>query len=123
MLVGSHNKDPKQFWKLVSGTKDRNTFPVIDPNLFFNYFSILNKSANADRSPSSYQATAYIPLLDDDITLEETRQAIIKSKANKAPGIDGISINVLKAMNGPFLICLTALFNNILRSGTYPKSW
>ena len=26
-------------------------------------------------------------------------------------------------MNGPFLICLTALFNNILRSGTYPKSW
>ena len=26
-------------------------------------------------------------------------------------------------MNGPFLLCLTGLFNSILRSGTYPKSW
>ena len=57
------------------------------------------------------------------ITEEETKQAILHLKSNKAPGPDGISGDVYKVLNGLFLSCITTLFNLILHSGTYPKIW
>ena len=70
----------------------------------------------------SKSLSCYVPELDDDIKFndEEVIRTIKKMKSNKAPGIDGLSAEVYKALNSQFISILTTLFNHILRTGLYP---
>ena len=54
----------------------------------------LGEPAAVSKSPS-----CYVPELDDDINDEEVIRATKKMKSNKAPGIDGLSAEVYKALN------------------------
>ena len=54
---------------------------------------------------------------------EEIKIAIQKLKNNRAPGIDGISSEMLKFFCDDIVQFLKMLFNNILETGDYPEMW
>ncbi|KAI5748206.1 hypothetical protein M8J77_023050 [Diaphorina citri] len=57
------------------------------------------------------------------ITMEEVVEAFHKLKNKKAPGTDGISSEIAKALFEADPQYCTTLFNNILVEGTFPKIW
>ncbi len=65
----------------------------------------------------------YIPVLNEDILVEEVETALQNLKTKKAPGEDGIPPGVFKVLDGALIEFLTELFNTIMRSGVYPRCW
>ena len=61
--------------------------------------------------------------LDFRITNDEIKKAISSLKSGKATGLDKISSEMIKASVNVLLSVNEKLFNAILRSGIYPKSW
>ena len=61
--------------------------------------------------------------LDFRITNDEIKKAISSRKCGKAPGLDKISSEMIKAAVNVLLSVYEKLFNAILRSGIYPTSW
>ena len=59
--------------------------------------------------------------LNKDLTLDEVRKAINKSKNGKAPGLDSLSYEVMK--NDISAQALTKLFNRCLQEGMVPFAW
>jgi hypothetical protein len=100
MLVSAQKTDPKRFRKCISRAKGKMaTFSNTDPKAFLSHFANLNMSSENGSSvalPHSETLSPYIPELDDDITEEETKQAVLHLKSNKAPCPDGISGDVIK---------------------------
>lgn len=61
--------------------------------------------------------------LDEDITLKEVEDAILRLKRNKSPGMDNI-LNEYFIENKSLLVpILHKLFNNIFSSGFFPEIW
>ena len=44
-------------------------------------------------------------------------------KTKKAPGQDGLTVEVYKSFNNQLINLLTKLFNNVLKTGEYPTTW
>jgi hypothetical protein len=61
--------------------------------------------------------------LDCEITEGEVQHAIRKLKNGKAPGLDEISSEFLKAAENIFVPFLTKLFNELYDKGLFPESW
>ena len=59
--------------------------------------------------------------MNDDITGDEVRAAILKAKIGKAMGVDNIPAEVLKS--GPVYLFLIKLFNLCFRYGIVPSVW
>ena len=55
--------------------------------------------------------------------LEKIKQRIKKLKTKKAPGIDGISSEMIKCSTNVLLSKITKPFNLILDSGYHPEAW
>ncbi|BES90539.1 Retrotransposon protein [Nesidiocoris tenuis] len=53
----------------------------------------------------------------------QVRNAIQRSSTKKAPGHDAIVQSLLRALPRKSLVFLTQIYNAILRTGYYPKSW
>ena len=64
-----------------------------------------------------------VPVLDSPITSVEVNTQIIKMKANKSYGLDGIYPGVYKMLTPQWILLITTLFNLILSSASYPISW
>ena len=60
---------------------------------------------------------------DAEIKEEKLIRLVNKTKPNKAPGPDGISINCVKSNLFVFLPLLLQLFNSIFSQEVIPKSW
>ncbi|HEY6436402.1 MAG TPA: reverse transcriptase family protein, partial [Ignavibacteriaceae bacterium] len=64
-----------------------------------------------------------VELFDAEISITECEKALKKLSTGKAPGVDQMPYEFIKA-GGPILIpYLTKIFNQILHSGIYPKEW
>ena len=61
-------------------------------------------------------------ILNRTISLEEVRAAISSMSNNKAPGLDGITIEFIKSAVQFFCPILLKLFNSILLTGNYHQS-
>ena len=59
--------------------------------------------------------------LNSEISFLEVQQAILKAKADKAPGWDAIPAKVLK--NDACIIYLTSLFQSCFKNGIVPSQW
>ncbi|KAJ1108326.1 hypothetical protein NDU88_005702 [Pleurodeles waltl] len=63
-------------------------------------------------------------VMNAPITAEEIRRTLISSKSGKAPGPDGIPVEVYKALEDLVIPVLTELFGGILEFGNdIPLSW
>jgi hypothetical protein len=60
---------------------------------------------------------------DKCFTVEETRRVITIMDNKKAPCIDGITVEVYKSVFKIFPEYLTAIYNNCLNRGIFPKRW
>ena len=66
----------------------------------------------------------YINLdLEQDITMDEIDGAIRRTKSKKAPGFDGFTPEIIKALWKSCPMVIYNLFNNCLRSNSFPQKW
>ena len=61
--------------------------------------------------------------LNDDIMDDEIVRVIKTMKLNRAPGIDGLTLEVYKELDPLFISILRTLFNHILKTRQYPSIW
>ena len=69
------------------------------------------------------QTQIYIPVLDDEIEVEEVSSQVRRLKVDKASGPDGICPGVVKILPVQWIVTLATLFNAVFHSGSYPSSW
>ena len=62
-------------------------------------------------------------ILNAPICIAETKASLHRMKANKAAGTDGIPSEFYKYASGILDQPLTALFNHVLNTGLYPRTW
>jgi len=134
-------KDPKNFWKVakrIYGNNTRNGVPTIvdinkqhstpkdKANVLAEYFASLSQKPAV---PDNY-VLPDPPLIEDwdkmqnfMVTQEEVFTELRKLKVGKSVGPDGLSNELLKMAAGSLAPSLTSLYNTILNSSTYPKTW
>ena len=137
-----HEHDPQGYWRFWKRHKpSRRTYDVLDAETFTEYYKKLdNKPDNAffdkqfmkniDEFMSRYDGETYLNtnnVLDDilsaPISIDETKLSLKRMKANKAAGTDGIPSEFYKYTGDILDHPLTALFNHVLNTGSYPDTW
>ena len=85
---------------------------------------------NIDEFMSRYDGETYLitnNVLDDilnaPISIDETKLSLKRMEANKAAGTDGIPSEFYKYTGDILDHPLTALFNHVLNTGSYPDTW
>ena len=61
--------------------------------------------------------------LNTNVTTDEVETAISQLRNGKSPGLDGITNEILKKAGALFVPLLSKLFNTILKTGHFPRSW
>ena len=121
--------DGKKLWENIdwSGRSIKYETPKISASVIHPYFTTIFQSEKLNGSPTiedvgndleNYEL--YIPLLDDDITIEELNDAI--RNIGTGISIDGISPEILKIMTPNMKFVILRLMNLVFKS-TYPISW
>ena len=94
------------------------------------FSKLLNGAFSPDKDLSSYieeyimaNRNKVVEELDSTISIKDIEDAIIASKLNKAAGLDGLCNEMLKAGSSILIPYFHKLFNAILLSGNFPKSW
>ena len=59
----------------------------------------------------------------EEIKCSEVREAIAKSKSDKASGPSGVVSEMLKAAGEPGVQWVTSIFNGVIREGKIPADW
>ena len=121
----------KKYWSLLDDTAnktDNNKTPGITAGTCFDYFSNLNKKTNFSGKDLIDKLEAidyefFYSELDNTITTIEISDAISSLKNDKASSFDSILNEMLKYSQSYILKCLHKLFNSVLATGIFPKSW
>ena len=126
-LLSTRKKPQKQFWKLIQKAKvQHKQNSTITPKQFLSHFAKLNETDKLT-TPQATDGTStfgnYVAELDDNITDDEIVRAIKTMKLNRAPGIDGLTLEVYKELDPLFISILRTLFNHILKTRPYPSIW
>ena len=137
---GWYRNEIKQPKGILVNTKDCNSWKVknntIQPQEWYSYLSNLLK---CDTLPENKEL---LSILDDHdkfdcvncelceplelncvISDEEIYKCLSDMKSSKSPGIDGISINIIKDIKHILVPILTVIFNQILDTGIFPEKW
>ena len=127
-LLVTNSKRPHELWNLINKLNPvPKKITSVSSTLLFIHFKSLNEQEDVLTSiPTniiSNQIHMYVEELDTDIINEEVRVAIKNMKTKKAPGQDGLTVEVYKSFNNELINLLTKLFNNVLRTGEYPTTW
>lgn len=120
------DKNEHQIWASINwnGTCEEFTARKETPSDkdFCCHFNKLLNTRPEDVTTFDPQKEIYIPILDDQITILEVKEALRALKSNKAAGVDGITPGLLKQLPEDWTIFITQLFNLIFM-GDYPISW
>ena len=126
-LESLEEKNPKGFWKVLKQIKGGDKKEVDTPSSeeFLHHYKNLLQSHS---EPVNGEVKSCIPNfalenLNRPIDTEEIQEAINKLKNGKAPGIDNINSELIKAAKGTLLLEIKELFNKILDSAHYPEIW
>ena len=139
------NTDSKGFWKtLKSLSRGANTAVDIDPTKVYEQLEGLSKMPvegyfdvqferecqaflkEYDKDPAKCfdeNDNCILDILNNNITVEEIVSAVKQLKNNKAPGLDLIPAECVKASIHVIKSHLEILYNYILCSGMYPEEW
>ena len=106
-LLSTCKENPKQFWKLIPKAKvQHQQNSTIAPKQFLSHFTKLNE-ADKLTTPQAADSTStlgnYVAELDDDIMDDEIVRAVKTMKLNRAPGIDGLTLEVYKELESLYL--------------------
>ena len=135
----TQNKDNQKFWSYLKSLKgnDQNATSYnqdIPVDNLFKHFKQLHSHPDLSTLPrseisfkvdlSTLEQTKDIHnVLDSPISLEEIKNMVKLLKSKKAPGPDKIRNEMLKTGIQFLSTALYKLFNLILHSGFFPKSW
>ncbi|UYV66515.1 hypothetical protein LAZ67_4001939 [Cordylochernes scorpioides] len=123
-LALQKTKDSAGFWKAVSLFRKRSSITgkisIAEWQTF--YAKLLSTTSNPEINISLYIRYSD-PLLDGEIIDAEIETEILKLKNGKAPGIDDIPNEAIKALHKDQLKRLVCIFNLILENGSFPSLW
>ena len=130
------SKDPNAFWNLIKSLRKGKSEngANLDPDVFHEYFKELNEGVKNPFLDNTFKSeieskliglkgSVYIDILDKVITMDELKNVIMSLKNNKAVGLDSISNEIIKCSFIFMSTLLLKLYNNVLDSSTYVKSW
>ena len=122
--------DDRRMWQAIDWqgryksddfTEQKNKGPTDEE--FKNHFADVFNPQNVEHvNVNDFATNVTIPVLDNDITLDEVIQEIRMLKHDKACGPDGISPGIFKLLPAQWIYFIVSLFNAIF-SGSYPASW
>ena len=129
-----HDKDPKQYWKLIEELKDTekiDTTSSISTSTWQSHFQNLNNPKDIYKNRIKWLEDKLSQLekikcftdIDGKITEAEINSAIKEMKSNKSTGLDNISNEMLKSGQSFLIPCFHKLFNNCFTMGYYPENW
>ena len=131
-LEDVRSSNPNEYWnliKMINNNAESNKASEIDSTSWFNYFKNLNNktSLNLDDQDINNLINSFGNIenntLDNTISAHEIEIAVKFLKNKKAHGLDSITNEMIKASLPVLNTSLVKLFNLILSSGFYPKSW
>ena len=121
--------DPKYIWKAINwkGNIEQEAHQA-EPNAesFKEHFeTLLNPTGTTMVSPEDSQSTncPYIPILDDMITLDEMRTAVVESNPDKSNDIQGVPPGAFKLFPEAWIQFLLLVFNLIMLHCKTPAAW
>lgn len=134
--------DPKRYWEFWRSKKCRSQpTDYIDLNTFTDFYKKQNENIRSEgfdlaimdsikkcihNVQGDTMLTNNEPLndiLNAPISHDEIIFALKKAKARKAPGIDGIPVELYKHGKDTIDYSLVALFNKVFENGIYPTIW
>ena len=137
-----HECDPQGYWRFWKRYKpSHRNYDLLDAETFTEYYKNLgNKPDNSlfdnqfmeniDDCMSRYDGEILLntnTILDDilnaPISIDETKAPLKYMKVNKAAGTDGIPSEFYKYTCNTLDQPWTALFNNVLKTGSYSSTW
>ena len=139
-LLIESSKSGSEFWKIIKSLSQvqscTNKISSEDWEVYFN--DLLNSDILLDDS-FSYHVQEYVGWHDANclecrnnlgsndvnksISMCEVDEAIKDTSSSKAPGLDGITNQILKKASFILVPILCDMFNKILNTGTYPSAW
>lgn len=118
---------PKQFWKKIKNQYKKNDIKPSNLNLTdtFNHFKNLygTENLNNDTNDDILHGIIHDEDLDRNINITELRSAVFQQNNNKSSGIDTLIAEVYKHSFDVIAPFLLPLFNRLIQTGEYPKSW
>ena len=128
------DNNPKCYWNLVKELEELDANSVsgtnpISPEEWLKHFNKLlfedkqNNYLQLEKHINEMSSCNTFSDLDYRITKDEIKQAIHSLKCGKAIGLDRISSEMVKSSVTILIYVYDKLFNFVLRSSIYPKSW
>lgn len=122
------SKNDKVFWRTIREVtrQSKVVMGIIEEERWVEHFSRLYAGREQDsiQVESVEENRDYVYVLDKEVTLEETEDAIRDMKNEKAPGIDGIPAEFFKFNDDPENSrIITDLFNLINEEKKWPREW
>jgi hypothetical protein len=119
--------DSKLFWSEVRALRSsKQEQPNISNDEWLNHFrGVLGADADdqGHGRPGDDVDDIRVDELDSDITADEVRRAVRHLRSGKAPGLDNILTDALKASIDQILPFILSLFNHVFATGNYPGIW
>uniref|UniRef100_A0A914CWK3 Reverse transcriptase domain-containing protein n=1 Tax=Acrobeloides nanus TaxID=290746 RepID=A0A914CWK3_9BILA len=125
--------DPQKFWKTIAeltGKSHRPKMPDLEANgrradtdedkanLIGHAFHQIFKE-KAAQEPKIAPGTDWLPICSEEFVLEK----IAKLPRGKAPGYDGITVTILRAVRNEVSSSIALLINRTILEGTFPADW
>ena len=123
MIATLRKSDPKKYYKLFQKKRAKNS--DVSLSEFFEHFRnlVTNDGINVTVDTLESVSDATYDELDQIITQDEILKCISNLKRGKSHGIDGTFNELFIEFKDILLPFLEEIFNKILASGHFPKSW
>ena len=119
-------KNCKEFWNRINKYKKRDnlTDSIIPPSDWEDHFKkLLTTDENFECKLCPEMSSVNNCNLDIPFTCKEIKDGIKTLKSGKTPGIDLILNEFIKAGANTLALTISKLFNKILNTGHFPKTW
>ena len=115
----------------INKIKANGTDAIGDINVtqeFNNYFcsvgpKLANDIPSTDIDPLTYMTPVSTSFEFQDLRIEELRSAMKNLKMSKSPGLDKISVKLLKEAGDTITLSFVLLFDLSLSTGIFPDDW
>ena len=116
-------KNPKEVWKRINLEKQNELSHLIMGAQWFDHFRRLHQMKVNDCQIYNPILKVMDDVLDARISVDEVYDLIRQMKSGKAPGMDGMMVDIYKVLPPHYLDILVGLWNKILETSQIPQHW